>query len=402
MSPPHCPHSANDHPHTLLATLRLSMSSHSIFSDPESPLKRVVVKLGTGILTAELGQLDSVCLEQIAAQIAELRNRGLEVIVVSSGAVGLGMGRLGMSQRPKKLAGMQACAAVGQSILTETWQNAFSPHNIIVAQLLLTRDDVRGRRRHVAIRDLIEELLKQGIVPIINENDSVSKVELELLGFGDNDVLSALVTSLTKSDLLAILSTAPGVIDRGGTEKIIPVIEKISPEIEALAGGSESVTGTGGMVTKLEAARVATMSGAAVFIGNGKSPDILIELLEGRAPGTLFKPGVQSLNARHRWIAHFQETRGTLIVDAGAVSALREKGKSLLGKGVTAVDGDFSAGDVVSVADTDGVIFARGVVTFDHQAVRDLLGQSNADIADAHPEQTRVEVIHRDELVLLG
>ncbi|WP_309399131.1 glutamate 5-kinase [Cerasicoccus maritimus] len=365
-------------------------------------VKRVVVKLGTGILTSTVGRLDAACLEQIAAQIAELRTQGLEVIVVSSGAVGLGMGRLGLTQRPSRLAEQQACAAVGQSILTETWQGAFTPHGITVAQLLLTRDDVRGRRRHVAVRDLLEELIGQGIVPIINENDSVSKAELELLGFGDNDVLSSLVASLVKADLLAILSTAPGVIDRAGTGEVIPYIERITTEIEALAGGSESVTGTGGMVTKLEAARIATMSGATVFIGFGKEPDILCKLLAGKASGTIFAPGEQALNARHRWIAHFQESHGVLTVDAGAAKALKDKGSSLLAKGITSAEGEFDAGEVVSVADPDGVVFARGVVHFDQATLLPLLGKSNAEIAAAHPELTRMEIIHRDELVLMG
>ncbi|WP_269541584.1 glutamate 5-kinase [Cerasicoccus fimbriatus] len=374
------------------------------FRNPQSAIrnaKRVVVKLGTGILTSTVGCLDAACLEQIAAQIAELKQRGLEVIVVSSGAVGLGMGRLGLTQRPSRLAAQQACAAVGQSILTETWQGAFTPHNIIVAQLLLTRDDVRGRRRHVAVRDLLEELISEGIVPIINENDSVSKAELELLGFGDNDVLSSLVASLVKADLLAILSTAPGVIDRLGSGEIIPYIERISAEIEALAGGSESATGTGGMVTKLEAARIATMAGATVFIGHGKEPDILLKLLGGEAVGTIFAPGDQLLNARHRWIAHFQESRGLLKVDAGAARALQEKGSSLLAKGIIAAEGEFDVGDVVSVADPDGVVFARGVVHFDQATLQPLLGKSNAEIAAAHPDLTRMEIIHRDELVLM-
>jgi len=377
------------------------MGEHSAFRTPHSEFRRVVVKLGTGILTSEVGQLDAACLERISAQIAELRQRGLEVIVVSSGAVGLGMGRLGLTQRPSRLAELQTCAAVGQSILTETWQSAFSPHGITVAQLLLTRDDVRGRRRHVAVRDLIEELLRQGIVPIINENDSVSKVELELLGFGDNDVLSSLVASLAKADLLAILSTAPGVIDRGGTGEVIPYIERITPEVEALAGGSESETGTGGMVTKLEAARIATMSGAIVFIGYGKSPEILTQLLDGEAAGTIFAPGDQALNARHRWIAHFQESRGVLSVDDGAVQALSDSGRSLLAKGITALDGDFAAGDVVSIAGPNGVVFARGVTAFGVAQLRPLLGKSNAEIATAHPDLPRQEVIHRDELVLM-
>lgn len=364
-------------------------------------IRRVVVKLGTGILTSEVGRLDAACLERIAAQIAEMRRRGLEVIVVSSGAVGLGMGRLGLKVRPSRLAEQQMCAAVGQSILTETWQGAFTPHGITVAQLLLTRDDVRGRRRHLAIRDLLEEVLRHGIVPVINENDSVSKAELELLGFGDNDVLSSLVTSLAKADLLAIMSTAPGVIDRAGTGKVIPFIERITPQIEALAGGSESATGTGGMVTKLEAARIATMSGASVFIGYGKEPDILLNLLDGKAQGTLFAPGEQALNSWRRWIAHFQESRGVLTVDAGAARALLKDGRSLLAKGIVSLQGEFSLGDVVSIAGPDGVVFARGVVNFDFAMLQPLLGKSNADIAATHPDLSRLEVIHRDELVLM-
>lgn len=364
-------------------------------------IRRVVVKLGTGILTSGIGQLNEARIAEIAAQIAELWREGRQVIVVSSGAVGLGMGRLGLAKRPTKVAALQKCAAVGQSILTETWQKAFGPHGIIVAQLLLTREDVRSRRRHVAVRELIEELAADRIVPIINENDSISSAEIKLMGFGDNDVLSALVASLSKADLLAILSTAPGLIDRAGTGEIIPVVPEISDDIRALAGGSDSVTGTGGMVTKLEAVSIATHGGCTAFIGSGAEPDILRKLFAGVAPGTLFLPSAQEVGSRKRWIAHFKEPHGQIFVDAGAERALREKGSSLLAKGVTNCDGQFSAGDVVEILGPNG-LFARGVSGFDAAALEQVCGKRNEEIAASFPAQEQLEVVHRDELVLLS
>ncbi len=365
---------------------------------PLATTRRVVIKLGTGILTSGVGQLDVGRIEEIAAEVAALKSRGMQVLIVSSGAVGLGMGRLGLAQKPKRLSSLQKCAAVGQSRLTETWQKAFDPHGIVVAQLLLTREDVRARNRHVALKDLVEELLTDGIVPIVNENDSISAAEIK---FGDNDVLSALVSSLGKADLLCILSTARGLENRAGDGAVIPIVEKIGPEHTALAGGTESATGTGGMVTKLEAARIATQSGCAVFIGSGKESKIVTRLFDGNAPGTLFLPSKLPLASRKRWLAFFQAPAGSITVDAGAQKALREKGGSLLAKGVTGADGKFQAGDPVTVTGPTGKAFARGICLYSAKQISDIIGRSNADLKASFPERKRLEVIHRDALVLL-
>ncbi len=360
--------------------------------------RRVVIKLGTGVLTSGSGDLNTDVVAGIAHEIAALKQRGLQVVLVSSGAVGLGRGRLGLTRRPTRLAALQKCAAVGQSLLTELWQQAFAPHGIHVGQLLLTREDVRSRKRHVAIKDLFEELLSEGIVPIVNENDTVSAAEIK---FGDNDVLSALVASMTKSQLLLILSTAPGLVDMKGSGEILPVVETITPAIEAMAGGTGTVVGTGGMITKIQAARLATKSGCGVFIGRGAKPSIIADLFAGHATGTIFIPSRLPMGSRKRWLAWFEEPRGRLSVDAGAVKALREKGSSLLAKGVTAAEGKFARGEVVSVLGPKGEPVARGLAGFGIDDLTQILGKDSDEIHALHPARKHVEVIHRDELVLI-
>ncbi len=361
--------------------------------------KRIVLKLGTGILTSGVGQLDTEKIAAVGREVAALRRKGFEVIIVSSGAVGLGMGRLGLEARPAKLSSLQKCAAVGQSILIQTWQKAFDPHGMIVAQLLLTADDVRVRQRHLAVKELLEELLAEAIIPVINENDSVSA---EGIKFGDNDTLSALVASLTKSDMLVILSTAPGLIDMKGTGKILPVVEKITPEIEAMAGGTTSPTAVGGMVSKIKAAKVAGQSGCGVFIASGEDPATLQRLVAGEPTGTFFVPSRMPLGARKRWIAFFHMPRGVVTVDAGAERALREDGSSLLARGVTGCKGPFGAGDVVTIQNAQGVAFARGIMRFDDRSLAAIAGKSTAEIKPLFPNMKRFEVIHRDALVLLA
>ncbi len=360
--------------------------------------RRVVIKLGTGILTSGIGRLDIKRIDGLCQQVAALRERGLQVIIVSSGAVGLGMGRLGLNRKPRKLSSLQKCAAVGQSVLIETWQRGFQPHGLTVAQLLLTRDDVRSRKRHVAVRDLLDEILADGIVPIINENDSTSAAEIK---FGDNDILSSMVASMTRSDLLIILSTAPGVVDRRGSGEIIPVIEKITPEIEALAGGSESITGTGGMITKLQAAQMATRSGCGVFIGSGEDPVIVDRIFMGQATGTLFIPGKLPLRSRQRWMAFFETPKGFVQIDEGAREALCSRGKSLLAKGIVAVEGRFNKGDVVAMGTETKRPFAHGIAAFSSEEIRPLIKLSQADIRRKYPKRSRLEIIHHDSLVML-
>ena len=358
----------------------------------------MVIKLGTGVLTHGIGQLDEARIAAVCAQIAGLRARGAEVLVVSSGAVGLGMGALGLAKRPGELARKQACAAVGQSLLMQTWQRGFAPLGLTAAQVLLTHEDLRARERHLGVKATLRQLLDYGVVPVINENDTVSAAEIK---FGDNDTLSALVAGLIEADHLVMLSTAPGLIDLRGTKQIVPVVEKITPEIEAMAGGTTSETATGGMISKISAAKLATKSGCGVFIASGAEPDILEKLFSGRGPGTFFVPSGLPLNAKKRWLAWYQRPAGTLHVNAGAASALRERGTSLLAAGVTGVSGEFAAGDVVNIAAPNGLVIARGTSSFSSSEGAQLAGKKSDEMRVLYATRKHLEVVHRDELVLL-
>lgn len=363
-----------------------------------TPPRRIVVKLGTGVLTSSVGELNGQRIGAICAQIAGLRTRGTEVIVVTSGAIGLGMGRLGLSKRPRELAKKQACAAIGQSLLMQTWQRGFDPCKLTIAQVLLTHDDLRIRSRYLAVKATLGQLLADGVVPVINENDTVSAAEIK---FGDNDTLSAMVASLTQAQYLVILSLAPGLIDLRGTGQIVPVVEKITPEIEAMAGGTKSETAVGGMASKVSAAKLATKSGCGVFIASGAEPEVLNKLFSGRSPGTFFAPSGLPMESRKRWLAWFQRPTGTIVVNAGAVRALREGGKSLLAVGVTRATGGFAAGDIVNVACPDDAVFARGVAAFAEDEISRIAGQSTDELRALFPGRKHLEVIHRDNLVLL-
>jgi len=358
----------------------------------------VVVKLGTGVLTHGVGQLDEPRIASVCAQLAALRARGAEVIVVSSGAVGLGMGALGLGKRPAELARKQACAAVGQSLLMQTWQRGFAPLGLTVAQVLLTHEDLRARARHLGVKATLRQLLDYGVVPVINENDTVSAAEIK---FGDNDTLSALVASLIEADYLVILSTTPGLIDLKGTRQIVPVVEKITPAIEAMAGGTTSETAIGGMVSKISAARLATKSGCGVFIASGAEPDILEKLFSGHGPGTFFVPSGLPLHAKKRWLAWFQRPAGTIQINAGAATALRERGTSLLAAGVTGASGDFAAGDVVNIAAPDGSVIAHGASSFTSNMIAAIAGKKGDELHALFPGRKHLEVVHRDDLVLL-
>jgi glutamate 5-kinase len=359
---------------------------------------RVIVKLGTGVLTSGIGQLDTARIAGVCAQLAALRALGTEVYVVSSGAVGLGMGRLALTRRPSDTARKQACAAVGQSLLMETWQAGFAPHGITVAQVLLTHEDLRARARYLGVKETLSQLIGYGAVPIINENDAVSAAEIR---FGDNDTLSAMVASLVGAQFLLILSTAPGLIDLKGTGRVVPVVERITPEIEAMAGGTTSETATGGMVSKLSAAKLATKSGCGVFIANGAEPEIIPRLLAGAGPGTFFVPSGLPLEARKSWLAFFQRPSGTITINACAVPVLREQGRSLLAVGVTGSRGEFAAGDVVDIAGPDGSVIARGKASFASDEIPALAGKKGEEVRALHPSRKRIEVVHRSDLALL-
>ncbi len=360
--------------------------------------KRVVIKLGTGVLTSGIGQLDTARIAAVCAEVAALRARGTEVIIVSSGAVGLGMGALQLGKRPKDLSKKQACAAIGQSLLMQHWQAGFAPHRLTVAQVLLTHEDLRARARFLGVKATLRQLIGYGTIPIINENDTVSAAEIK---FGDNDTLSALVASLIEAQYLIILSTAPGLIDLRGTKQIVPVVERITPEIEAMAGGTTSETAVGGMISKISAAKLATRSGCGVFIASGTEPEIIVKLLAGRGRGTFFVPSGLPLEAKKRWLAYFQRPAGAIHVNACAVPVLREQGRSLLAVGVTHATGTFAAGEIVNIAGPDGAVFARGKAAFASEEIPALSGQQGPAVRDLHPTRKRLEVVHRNDLVLL-
>jgi glutamate 5-kinase len=267
-----------------------------------------------------------------------------------------------------------------------------------VAQVLLTLDDTEERRRHLNARGTLATLLRLGVVPVINENDTVSAAEIK---FGDNDTLSAMVAALVGAQHLVILSTAPGLIDMKGTGKILPVVEKITPEIEAMAGGTTDVTATGGMISKISAAKVALRAGCGVFIASGAEPDILARLFAGDNPGTYFVPAGAPLESRKRWIAYYQRPAGSVSVNANAVPALLAQGRSLLAIGVTGVRGRFAAGDVVNILGPDETVLARGEVAFDDAEVRAISGKSTDELRPLFPGRKRLEVVHRDDLVVL-
>jgi len=348
---------------------------------------RIIVKVGTGVLTDSRKQPDLAQMQQLAAQIAEQRKAGKEMVIVSSGAVGAGMGVLGHAKRPTDLAELQACAAVGQSRLMATYEKLFAAFGLTVAQILLTHDDLEHHERHLNARNTLVTLLKRGVIPIINENDVVSSTELK---FGDNDKLSALVASLLPADLLIILTTVEGLLNNFGRtdSRIVPLVDRIDLALEKIAGGTNSETAVGGMASKIQAAKIVVRSGIPLVIASGKKKQVLARVLAGQEEGTLFVPQTNRLQSRKRWIAFFHHPKGTLVVDGGARKALRENGKSLLPPGVARCEGDFEAGEVVRICDLDGTEFARGIPGFSSGEIRG-------------GTLKRVEIVHRDDLVIL-
>ena len=346
-----------------------------------------MVKLGTGVLTDRRKQIDPAQLGQLVSQIATQRAAGKEVVLVSSGAIGAGMGILGYEKRPTELSELQACAAVGQPRLMAHYAEAFAKHNLPVAQVLLTHDDLEHHERHLNARNTLVTLLGRGVVPIINENDAVSLAEIK---FGDNDKLSALVASLLPADLLVILTTVDGVLENFGKAdpRTISVIEKIDGEIEKLGGGTSSETAVGGMKSKIEAAKIVVRSGIPLVIASGKKKAALADILAGEDEGTMFVAQPNKLEGRKRWIAFFHHPKGALFVDNGAKTALRENGKSLLPPGVARCEGNFEAGEVIRICDLDGTEFARGIAKFGGKEIRE-------------KKPARVELVHRDDLVIL-
>ena len=363
-------------------------------------VKRAVIKVGSGVLTRKNG-LNLNLIDDLATEICKLRNRGIEVILVSSGAIAAGLKKAGLSKRPTSLSQMQALAAMGQSNLIMAYEEAFSRQGAKAAQILLTRDDLTHRRRYLNARNTLMTLLSWKIIPIINENDTVGIDEIK---FGDNDNLSALVVNLTESHLLVNLTNIDGLYDKDPRHhhdaQLIPVVEKVDRRITKAANAIPGFLGTGGMASKLMAARNISLGGIASIIANGSKPDILKDVFSGKPCGTFFLPEVSALNSRKQWIAFTMKTKGTIFVDDGAKKALTKNGKSLLPSGVTGVQGRFSIGDSVSIQTIDKQKIAIGMVNYNSSDLQKIIGAKTSQIEDILGYRHDDEIVHRDNLIL--
>ncbi len=364
-------------------------------------LKRVVIKVGSGVISTAEG-LDAVMVAQLADDICDLCERGIEVVLVSSGAVAAGRNSLGIEGRPKTIPQKQAAAAIGQPRIMRAYKGVFERRKRVAAQVLLTRDDLSNRRRYLNAHNTLETLLEYGVTPIVNENDTVVVEEIR---FGDNDNLSAQVASLMEADLLLILSDVDGFYDGDPScdkdAKFLPLIERVTPEVMAMAGSSRGTLGTGGMQTKLQAAQKAGLAGIPTLIVNGRAPGILRRVVEGQEVGSLFLASTSKLKARKRWIALSLQPGGKILLDEGAVRAVVDSGKSLLPTGIVAVEGEFERGDAVHICDRNGAPFAIGVANYNDVELGQIKGHRCAEIEQILGYQYRDEAVYRNDLVLI-
>ena len=361
--------------------------------------RTVVVKIGTGVLTSKSGGIDRAVLDSIADEIVALTSGepARRVLVVSSGAIALGVEQLGLDARPKRMDMLQACAAAGQGHLIRLWSEACARRGRVVAQVLLTHADLADRQRYLNARGALDALVSRGAVPVINENDTVSVDEI---AFGDNDSLSAQVANLVKADLLVMLSVAPGLLDDEGGR--VPFVGPGDRSVDRFIRAETSAGGKGGMVTKVRAARAAAAAGATAVIAPGREPGVLSSLFAGADVGTLFAPDPTPRSSRAHWIAHTLRARGTLVVDEGARKAITEGKRSLLPSGVRLVRGSFRRGDPVDIADGKGAVFARGLATYASAELEKLRGHNTREITEVLGYNLGDEAVHKDHLVLLG
>jgi glutamate 5-kinase len=364
--------------------------------------KTLVVKVGSSLVTNEGRGLDAAAIARWAAQVATLRKLGRRVILVSSGAIAEGMQRLGWTRRPHAMHQLQAAAAVGQMGLVQCYESCFRGHGLHTAQVLLTHADMADRQRYLNARSTLRTLLDMGVIPVINENDTVVTDEIKL---GDNDTLGALVTNLVEADALVILTDQAGLYDsdprRNQNAKLVEQGDALDPKLEAMAGGSGSALGKGGMLTKVRAARRAARSGAHTVIASGREPDVLVRLANGERIGTLLAAGTVPLAARKQWLADHLTVSGRVRLDAGAVKALTGAGKSLLPVGVVEVSGDFVRGEVVGIVDAHGRELARGLINYSAEETRRIMRKPSGEIEATLGYVDEPELIHRDNLVLL-
>lgn len=364
--------------------------------------RRIVVKVGSSLLVdAAAGKLRGEWLRALCEDIAQLHKGGRDVLVVSSGSIALGRSVLKLPKGPLELEDSQAAAAVGQIALARIWAETLSAHGITAGQILVTLGDTEERRRYLNARSTIDRLLKWNSVPVINENDTVATTEIR---YGDNDRLAARVATMVSADLLVLLSDIDGLYDAPPSvkadAKLIPLVERITPEVESMAGASGSELSRGGMVTKIEAGKIATNAGTHMVIASGKTMHPIRAIIDG-GRCTWFLTPANPVTARKKWIAGALESKGTLHIDAGAVAALR-RGASLLPAGVKRCDGTFQRGDAVIIRDLDGAEIGRGLVAYDAEDAGKIIGQSSADIVSILGISGRTAIVHRDDLVLSG
>ncbi len=362
--------------------------------------KRIVVKVGSGVLTAEHG-LNLSVINELSAQICRLMDQGREIILVSSGAMASGQKKIGLERRPDDIPKRQAIAAVGQAGLILAYENAFETRGRKVAQILLTSDDLNNRRRYLNARNTLYTLLSWGVVPIINENDTVVVKEIR---FGDNDNLSAMITLLMEADLLINLTDIDGLYTedprKNADAERIPVVDRITKNLEKSAGDIPGALGTGGMLSKVQAARKVTRAGIPMIIANGLEPNILFKVFSEKSKGTFFVPSVERLSSRKCWIGFTLKPKGALAIDDGAAAAILKRGKSLLASGIVGVSGEFGVGDPVELTGRNSTRIAVGLVNYSSMDIRKIMGCNSSQIVDRLGYKPYDEVIHRDNLAV--
>lgn len=365
--------------------------------------RRVVIKLGSAVVTRSGFKIDIKLFDELAEDVAWLIDKGVEVVIVTSGAVASGMGQLGLKERPQTIPEKQAIASVGQMKVVNAYKERFRKRNLTVGQILLTRDDFESRRRYLNAKETMLAQFSLGIVPVINENDTVVVDEIKL---GDNDNLSSLVANLIEADCLVILSDVGGLYDgdpkANPDAKLIPRVDSVDDAVKAFVGKTKSSVGTGGMATKLTAASRAVKSGAHAVIASGKVSHVVKSIFSGEEVGTWFPATEDRLNRRKHWIAYTVKHSGSIVVDDGAARAIRQHGKSLLPKGIVRAEGKFDRGDAVQVVTRDGKVLAKGLTTYDADEVRAIVGLASWEIVDRLGYKYGDEVIHRDDLVVLA
>jgi len=363
----------------------------------------VVIKVGTNVLADSTGTLDRQRIQSLAEQLVRSRSGGRRVVLVSSGAIGAGVGRMGLGKRPTDLPHLQACAAVGQCALMQAYQESLTPHGIHAAQILLTASDFDNRVRYLNARHTILTLFEYNCLPIINENDTVSVAEIK---FGDNDHLAAMVANLLQAPLLILLTNVDGLFTGDPSQdpnaRLVETVPHIDKKVTELAAATTSELGTGGMRSKLRAARIATAAGSVVIMANGSTEGILDAVFGGKSVGTLFLPHGESLSARRRWLAFTARPRGSLRLDEGARRAVEEGGRSLLPVGIVEVSGTFGKGEVVSICNKEGVEFARGLTNYSSADAERIRGLATEQILRAVGKVPYVELVHRDNLAVIG